>query len=48
MTRGKGLSPITCAGVNRAGLSREIPPLQSKAGGQKELRGSLGLIGEGC
>lgn len=47
MERGKGLSPISCAGVNRAGLSGEIPPLQSKAGVQKELRGSEGLISEG-
>lgn len=45
---GKGLSPISCVGVTRAGPSREIPPLQSKAGRQKELRGSAGLISEGC
>lgn len=32
MKRGAGLSAITCAGVTRAGLSREIPPLHSKAG----------------
>lgn len=33
---------------DRSQLSREIPALQSKAGGQEELRGSAGLISEGC
>lgn len=38
MKRGAGLSAITCAGVTRAGLSREIPPLHSKAGGEGAQR----------